>query len=370
MIETLGQYKILDRIGAGGLGEVLRARDTRLGRTVAIKVIGPDIAADAERRERFIADARAAARLSHPNIAELYEVGEDQGHLFVVFEFAPGELLSTKIAGRPMNPRRVIDLAGQVADALADAHADGVIHQDIKPSNIMVTPKGHAKVLDFGLASWTSGGAERREAANTMQSPGPPQGAVAYLSPEQARGEPVDHRTDIFSLGSVMFEMLTGKPPFGGANRTEVAQQIVQAPAPLPSSTNKSLPIELDPIVARALSKSLDERYESAVTLAAELRSVGAILDVRADASPPPVVHATVRKTRRRSGAGWIILLLVLAALAVAAWFGRDAIESFIRRTLGLAAGTAPAGSPLFRGRPSTMVTGTSWRRPGLRPHF
>ena len=335
MVETLGQYKILDRIGAGGLGEVLRARDTRLGRTVAIKVIGPDIAADPERRERFIAAARAAAKLSHPNIAELYEVGEDQGHLFVVFEFAPGELLSTKIAGRPMNPRRVIDLAGQVADALADAHADGVIHQDIKPSNIMVTPKGNAKILDFGLANWTSGGVERRDAANMMHSPGPAQGTVAYLSPEQARGERVDHRTDVFSLGTVMFEMLTGKLPFAGANRPEVALQIVQAPAPLPSSVNKSLPIELDPIVARALSKSLDQRYESAVTLAAELRSVGAILDVRADASPPPVVHATVRQPKGRSSARWIILLIVLAALAAAAWFGRDAIESFIRGTVG-----------------------------------
>jgi len=336
MIETLGQYKILDRLGAGGLGEVLRARDTRLGRTVAIKVIGPGIAADTGRRERFIADARAAARLSHPNVAELYEVGEDQGHLFVVFEFAPGEPLSTKIAGRPMNPRLVIDLAGQVADALADGHADGVIHQDIKPSNIIVTPKGHAKILDFGLAAWTSGGAERRDAANMMHSPGPAQGTVAYLSPEQALGEHVDHRSDVFSLGSVMFEMLTGKPPFGGATRSEVAQQIVQAQAPLPSSVNRSLPIELDPIVARALSKTLDQRYDSAATLAAELRSVGAILDVRADASPPPVVHAPVWQAKRSSGAAWIILLLVLAALA-AAWFGRDAIESFIRRTLGLA---------------------------------
>ena len=201
----------------------------------------------------------------------------------------------------------------------------------------MVTPKGNAKILDFGLANWTSGGVERRDAANMMHSPGPAQGTVAYLSPEQALGERVDHRTDVFSLGTVMFEMLTGKLPFAGANRPEVALQIVQAQAPLPSSVNKSLPVELDPIVARALSKGLDQRYESAVTLAAELRSVGAILDVRADASPPPVAHATVRQPRGRSSAGWIILLIVLAALAAAAWFGRDAIESFIRRTVGLA---------------------------------
>src|SRR5215218_1790768 len=131
MIETLGQYKILDRIGAGALGEVLRGRDTRLGRTVAVKVIGARIANDPALRERFVEDARAAAKLSHPNIAELYEVGEDQGHLFIVSEFVPGEQLTTVIAGRPMNPRRVIDLMGQAADALADMHADGIVHQDI-----------------------------------------------------------------------------------------------------------------------------------------------------------------------------------------------------------------------------------------------
>jgi serine/threonine protein kinase len=325
MIETLGHYKILDRIGAGGLGAVLRARDTRLGRTVAIKLIGPHIAGDPERRERFIQDARAAAKLSHPNIAELAEVGEDQGHLFLVFEFAPGEPLTSVIAGRPMNPRRVIDLVGQAADALADAHAEGVIHQDIRPGNIMVTPKGNAKILDFGLANWTGGGAERRDAANQAASSDPPHGTVAYLSPEQALGEHIDHRSDIFSLGVVMFEMLTGKLPFAGATRSAIALQVVQAPAPLPSSINKALPAELDPIVAKALSKSLDQRYESAVTMAAELRSVGAILDVRSDASPPPVVHAVVRQPRRRSGTGWIILLLVLAALVAAVWFGRDA---------------------------------------------
>jgi len=338
MIETLGQYKILERIGAGGLGDVLRARDTRLGRTVAIKVIGEHIAGDPEKRQRFIQDARAATKLSHPNIAELYEVGEDQGHLFLACEFVPGEQLAAAIGGRPMNPRRVVDLIGQAADALAEAHVEGIVHQDIRPATIMVTHKGNAKILDFGLAGWTNGGAARRDAAGMISSSEPALGTVApYLSPEQALGERVDHRTDIFSLGIVMFEMLTGKPPFTGATRSAVALQIVQAPAPAPSSLNRESPVDLDPMVAKALAKSLDQRYESAVTMAAEVRSVGAILDLRSDTSPPPPIHASARQPKQRSGAGWIVLLLVLAALAAVAWMQRAAIESFIRRTLGLA---------------------------------
>jgi eukaryotic-like serine/threonine-protein kinase len=321
MIETLGQYKILERIGTGALGEVLRGRDTRLGRTVAIKVIGPDIASNPAKRERFVQEARTAATLSHPNIAEIYEVGEDQGHLFVVFEFVSGEQLTSVIAGRPMNPRRVIDLVGQAADALAEMHAAGVTHLDIRPDTIMVTSKGMAKILDAGLANWTGGGAERRDAASIMSSSGPPRGTAAYLSPEQVLGEPVDHRTDIFSLGTVMFEMLTGKLPFPGTTRLAIAMQIARAQSPPPSSINKSLPVELDPIVGKALARSLDQRYESAVTMAAELRSVGGILDVRSDAAPP-AIYPSARQPRQRSGAGWIILLLVLAALA-AAWFGR-----------------------------------------------
>ena len=176
MFESLGHYKILDRIGAGGMGEVYRARDTRLGRTVALKVLDPHVAGDPERRARFLQDARAAAALSHPNIAALYEIGEDQGQLFLVFEFVPGETLKTVIGGRPLNPRRAIDLAVQIADALADAHAEGIVHRDIKPDNIIVTPKGNAKILDFGLAAWTTGGAEREHAAEavtvTVTAPG------------------------------------------------------------------------------------------------------------------------------------------------------------------------------------------------------
>ncbi|PYQ78944.1 MAG: hypothetical protein DMG01_10195, partial [Acidobacteria bacterium] len=263
MVEQLGQYKILDRIGAGGMGDVYRARDTRLGRTVAIKVLSAAVADDPARRERFMREARAAAALSHPNIAALYEIGEDAGELFLAFEYVPGETLRALIGGRPLNPRRAIDLGVQIADALADAHAEGIVHRDIKPDNIIVTPKGNAKILDFGLATWTAGGAERAHAADaaTMMATGTGTaiGTIAYMSPEQALGEAVDQRTDIFSLGIVMFEMLTGKPPFSGATATALSLQIVQAPAPAPSSINKSLPKEFDGIVLKALAKSMNQ---------------------------------------------------------------------------------------------------------------
>ena len=331
MFETLGHYKILDRIGAGGMGEVYRARDTRLGRTVAIKVMIAGVADDPDRRARFLQEARATAALSHPNIAALYEIGEDQDQLFLVFEYVPGETLKNVIAGRPLNPRRAIDLAVQIADALADAHAEGIVHRDIKSDNIIVTPKGNAKILDFGLATWTAGGAQREQAgqAATMMNtaPGTTLGTVAYLSPEQALGEQVDHRTDIFSLGVVMFEMLTGTLPFTGTTSTALALQIVQAPAPLPSAVNGSLPAELDPIVGKAMAKSLEQRYESAVTLSAELRSVGAILDVRSDTQEAAGVFVPAQPARRSTGR-WILLLLLLllVALGAAAWYERGPI--------------------------------------------
>ncbi|MBI3493701.1 MAG: serine/threonine protein kinase [Acidobacteria bacterium] len=330
MVETLKHYKILDRLGVGGMGEVYRGRDTQLGRTVAIKVIGPGIAGDPDRRTRFLDDARATTALSHPNIATLYEIAEDQGYLFLVFEFARGESLKTASAGRPMNPRRAIDLAIQLADALADAHALGVVHRDIKPDNIIVTTKGNAKILDFGLAAWTAGGATRRQAA--ALAPGTPDttvGTVAYLSPEQALGEQGDQRTDVFSLGTVLFEMLTGKLPFAATTAPALTLQIVQAPASAPSTVMHSLPLEIDPIMSKALAKSLDQRYESAATLAAELRSVAAILDARSQASEA-AGEVVAPRPKRRSFAGWIVLAIVIAALA-AAWFERAAILRFWR---------------------------------------
>jgi TolB-like protein len=335
MLETLGQYKILDRIGEGGMGEVYRARDTRLGRTVAIKVLAATVAGDGERRERFLQEARATAALSHPNISALYEIGDENGQLYLVFEFVPGETLAAAIAGRPLNPRRALDLSIQMADAIADAHAAGIVHRDIKPANIIVTPKGHAKILDFGLATWTSGGSEREQAATMVATAaGATLGTVAYMSPEQALGEAVDERTDIFSLGIVLFEMLTGKLPFKGATSTALALQIVQAAPPAPSAVNPSVPRELDPIVVKALAKNLDQRYESAATMAAELRAVAAILDVRSHRTEPPSSTVTILPPRRSYGLP-IAVAVLLAVAAAVVWFEREPIRAQWRRMFG-----------------------------------
>ena len=195
MIECLGSYKILDRIGDGGIGEVFRARDTRAGRTVAIKVIARIIADDAARRGDLLRDAQTAAALSHPNIAALYEIAEDQGELFLVFEFVPGEPLKAAIAGRPLNSRRAIHLAVQIADALAAAHAHGIIDGGLTPDRIFVTPKGNAKILDLGLGAWTTSG-RARAAAVAGAAPAPIAAIAAYMSPEQVAGGPTDHRSE------------------------------------------------------------------------------------------------------------------------------------------------------------------------------
>jgi TolB-like protein len=347
MFETLGHYKILDRIGEGGMGEVYRARDTRLGRTVAIKVLAATVAGDGDRRERFLQEARATAALSHPNISALYEIGDENGQLYLVFEFVPGETLTVAIAGRPLNPRRALDLSIQMADAIADAHAAGIVHRDIKPDNVIVTPKGHAKILDFGLATWTSSGREREQAATVVATAvGTTLGTVAYMSPEQALGEAVDERTDIFSLGIVLFEMLTGKLPFKGATSTALALQIVQAAPPAPSSVNSSVPRELDSIVAKALAKRLDQRYESAATMAAELRAVAAILDVRSHRLEPPSSTVTILPPRRAYGRA-IAVAVLLAAAATVAWIEREPLRVQWRRMFGRAPAPVIAVIPL-----------------------
>jgi len=349
MLEQLAQYKILDRIGAGGMGVVYRARDTRLGRTIAIKVLPQSLAGDDDRRARFLREAQAAAALSHPNIAALYEIGEDQGHLFLAFEFVPGETLRTTIAGRPLHPRRAIHFASQIADALADAHARGIIHRDVKPDNIVITPKGHAKVLDFGLAKWTASGAAREAAADrtTMidMAAADVFGTVAYMSPEQALGEALDARTDIFSLGVVLWEMLVGSPPFRGATPTALALQIVQAHPPAPSAANKTVPPELDPVVAKMLAKSPPDRYESAAMLAADLRAVDAALESRSESAHK--TSAPIVVGPRRSRGRWVGLAAAVVIASAVLWYERAAVSRLWRTTIASAPPPVVAVIPL-----------------------
>jgi serine/threonine-protein kinase len=281
MLEALGDYKILGPVGAGRLGEVYRARDTRLGRTVAVRVVSAGVAANPERREQLLGRARAVTALSHPNIAALYEIVEDAGRLFLVSEFVAGEPLGAIIGGRPLNPRRAIDLASQIADALAEAHAEGIVCGDLSTGSVVVTPKGNAKILDFGLSAFHSD-----------------------VSRRPTDGKPSDYRQDISSVGAVLFEMLTGKP-FSGASEAA------------------ALPGDLGPIVAKALGQDRNARYESAATLAAELRAAAAVLDVRATAAAPAAVPVAVTRAKR-SSFGWIWLAAVVVALGVAAaWYFR-----------------------------------------------
>jgi len=278
MVESLGQYKILDRIGAGTLGDVYRARDTRLGRTVAVKLPGADFQSDRVRVDALSHDARIASVLSHPNIAALYEIGEEEGRLFLVFEFVPGEPLKRVIAGRPLNMRRAVDLATQMADALAEAHAAEVVHGGLTPDTVMITPKGNAKILDFGFVRW-------------KKSPTPD-------------GES-DHRTDIEALGALLFEMLTGRPPSEAAPRL-----------------GASMPGELDQIVGKALGAYAEGGYEAAATLAAELRSIATVLEIRA-ASADPVRVVPVRRDRKSRAWIGIAIVVVVAVFAALAAFWR-----------------------------------------------
>jgi serine/threonine-protein kinase len=284
---AIAHYNPLERIGQGALGDVYRARDTKLGRTVALKLVPGAAFPDEAARETFLEDARAAATLSHPNIATLFDVAEHDGGYYLAYEFASGVTLRQEISGRPTNPRRAVELAVQIADALADGHSNGVLHGDLRPDTIFVTQKGSAKVLDFGMSRWTRGGKTRARAATDPESLGPDTvGIVGYMSPEQALGGSVDPRSDVFSLGVVLYEMLTGRNPFSAPSAAQTVVNVTSLAVPS-SHAAADASADLDAILARAMAKPIDKRHQSAASFSAELRSVGAILDVRAgDASP------------------------------------------------------------------------------------
>jgi serine/threonine-protein kinase len=312
MINTLAHYRILDRIGVGGTGEVYRGRDTRLGRTVAVKILAGELVDDPERRARLLHYARAASALSHPNIAALYEVGEDQGRAFLVGEFVPGDTLAAVMGGRPINPHRAVALGAQLADALAEGHAAGIVHGAIHPGHVIVTPKGNPKILDFGVTM--SSGADARSAA--------------YLSPEQMRGEAIDHRTDIFSLGVLLAEMATGTLPSTGKSATASSnppRRAEHAPVGDGMAGHTALPRELDAIIDKMTAEQPELRYESAAALAAELRELASTLAARSTREP---LRAPVAASRRRGPPiNWLVLILV-AGCAAAAWFFSDEVQS------------------------------------------
>jgi serine/threonine protein kinase len=299
--ETIAHYTILERLGGGALGDVFRARDTKLGRTVALMQAPARLVADAERRVRFVEDARLAETLNHPNIAALFDVIDENGHCYLAYEFAAGPSLGQEMAGMRLGARRAVELAAQIADALAEGHARGIMHGDLRPDTIVVTARGSSKILNFGMVPWTAGGSARALAAASPERLSAAESRVVpYMSPEQALGGGIDARSDIFTLGVMLYEMVTGRQPFVAPSASATVVNVIVATPPPASTIGPDVPGELDAILARAMSKGLDSRQQSAAVLAAELRSVGAALDIRAgglrpatrisfDADPRPV---------------------------------------------------------------------------------
>ena len=309
----LGPYQILAPLGAGGMGVVYRARDERLERDVAIKVLPPGLLTDEPARRRFRKEALALARLSHPNIAAVYDVGEHDGVDYLVMECVPGQSLAKKLKSGPLPAKEALSLGVQVASALEEAHEQGVVHRDLKPSNIMVTPKGHAKVLDFGLAKLltpTDAGDVTLSLAETRG----PVGTLLYMSPEQAEGRVVDGRSDLWSFGAVLYELLGGKAPFDGESALAILRAVTQeTPKPL-RDIRPDTPEEADSIVSRALEKDVSRRYQSASEMSRDLSAVVAKLSV-------PAVPPAGRDVRLSRIYAPPAALLLLFAVAAAVWF-------------------------------------------------
>ena len=278
--QSLGHYRVLDQIGSGGMGIVYRAQDSKLGRQVALKVLPTDTATDPETVERFRREARTASSLNHPNICTIYGFDEADGRLYLAMELLEGETLDNKLSGKPLDLSLLLDVGVQTADALDAAHGEGILHRDIKPANIFVTRRG-VKVLDFGLAKLSPQYRRSRHMGRTPDNPIPQHfssvvgttvGTIAYMSPEQARGEELDPRTDLFSFGVVLYEMATGKQSFPGSTTAVVFDGILNREPPAPSSLNGNVPTELDRIISKALEKERQLRYQTAADLRADLQ--------------------------------------------------------------------------------------------------
>ena len=277
--QTISHYRITGRLGSGGMGVVYEAQDLTLGRRVALKFLPPELAREASALDRFLLEARAASALNHPNICTIYAVEKDGDQSFISMELIEGQGLDTKLHSGPLPIDRLLDISIQLADAVDAAHVKGIVHRDIKPANIFVDAQGHAKLLDFGLASiekWhtgpSSGDTETVVPPEGLTSPGTTVGTVAYMSPEQARGEALDARTDLFSLGTVIYEMATGSLPFSGNTSAVIFNGILERD-PVPAvQLNPQVPVKLQEIIDKLLEKDRDLRYQSAADLRGDLK--------------------------------------------------------------------------------------------------
>src|SRR5579885_66074 len=323
---SVSHYRITGELGAGGMGLVYRAKDLRLEREVALKFPSPRLLNSRQTIDRFEREARAAAAINHPNICTVYEVGEHENTPYLSMELLHGETLRAKLHGTPQPIDRLLDWAIQIADALDAAHRRGIVHGDLKPSNIFVTESGSIKILDFGLAKVlrAAAGADSETVTQTLDGSAESigsnhvAGTPAYMSPEQARGEDLDARTDLFSFGIILYELATGKSPFEGKSTASTLAAVLSHTPDVPTKLQKNLPRQLDQIVGKALDKDRDTRYQSAADIRADLKRL--LRDASSSQSVPPLVASPKPKRRVRFGmlaAG----VLAILSIAVAIWF-------------------------------------------------